>query len=196
MHLVFPRDRSNRFDHHKGFQSQLGIENTCIPFPFDLANSAAVLSGPAEPEKSNLATGPNFGIHFFPPGRGRSPASPPMVYSSPSPPTTRAWTPRSRIGSQPRASGKAPGRYATDGCAPGLSPPRLGSKREVVVRPSDSQARSCRLAAGWCRKGKLDGIREVQRGGKLGPVEASLPDSDATTLGGDAPLGQPPGYLH
>ena len=35
-----------------------------MPFPFSFAHSSAVLSCPAEPEKSNLATGPNFGVHF------------------------------------------------------------------------------------------------------------------------------------
>src|SRR5664279_4733944 len=64
MHLVVPRNLSNRFDAHQGFQSHLRLEGTCIPFPFCFAHSSTVLSCPAEPEKSNLATGPNFGVHF------------------------------------------------------------------------------------------------------------------------------------
>src|ERR1022692_4511563 len=66
MHLVFPRDLSNRFDTHQGFQSDLGFEGARIPFPFSFAHSSAVLSCPAEPEKTNLATGPNYGVHFWP----------------------------------------------------------------------------------------------------------------------------------
>jgi hypothetical protein len=65
MHLVVPRNLSNRLDAHQGFQSHLGLEGTCIPFPFSFAHSSAVLSCPAEPEKSNLATGPNYGVHFW-----------------------------------------------------------------------------------------------------------------------------------
>src|SRR5664279_5551443 len=65
MHLVFPCNLSNRFDTHQGFQSHLRLEGTCIPLPFDLAHSSAVFSCPAEPEKSNLATGPNFGVHYW-----------------------------------------------------------------------------------------------------------------------------------
>src|ERR1039458_10223102 len=64
MHLVVPRNLSNRLDAHQGFQSHLGLEGACIPFPFSFAHSSAVLSCPAEPEKSNLATGPNYGVHF------------------------------------------------------------------------------------------------------------------------------------
>src|ERR1017187_410745 len=66
MHLVVPRNLSNRLDAHQGFQSHLGLEGACIPFPFSFAHSSAVLSCPAEPEKSNLATGPNYGVHFSP----------------------------------------------------------------------------------------------------------------------------------
>src|ERR1019366_1803843 len=65
MHLVVPRNLSNRLDAHQGFQSHLGLEGACIPFPFSFAHSSAVLSCPAEPEKSNLATGPNYGVHFY-----------------------------------------------------------------------------------------------------------------------------------
>src|ERR1035437_9419723 len=64
MHLVVPRNLSNRLDAHQGFQSHLGLEGACIPFPSSFAHSSAVLSCPAEPEKSNLATGPNYGVHF------------------------------------------------------------------------------------------------------------------------------------
>src|SRR5664279_708777 len=64
MHLVVPRNLSNRLDAHQGFQSHLGLEGACIPLPFSFAHSSAVLSCPAEPEKSNLATGPNYGVHF------------------------------------------------------------------------------------------------------------------------------------
>ena len=70
MHLVFPRNLSNRFDAHQGFQSHLRLEGTCIPFPFCFAHSPAFLSYPAEPEKSNLATGPNYGVHFSSPTNG------------------------------------------------------------------------------------------------------------------------------
>src|ERR1039457_1629448 len=66
MHLVFPCNLSNRLDAHQGFQSHLGLEGAHIPFPFSFAHSSAVLSCPAEPEKSNLATGPNYGVHFSP----------------------------------------------------------------------------------------------------------------------------------
>src|ERR1035437_3213147 len=64
MHLVVPRNLSNRLDAHQGFQSHLGLEGAAIPFPFSFAQSSAVLSCPAEPEKSNLTIGPNFGVHF------------------------------------------------------------------------------------------------------------------------------------
>src|ERR1035438_2945675 len=65
MHLVFPCNLSNRLNAHQGFQPDLGLESACIPFPLCFAHSSAVLSCPAEPEKSNLATGPNFGVHFW-----------------------------------------------------------------------------------------------------------------------------------
>src|ERR1035438_7469165 len=64
MHLVVPCNLSNRLDPHQGFQSYFGLEGACIPFPFSFTHSSALLSCPAEPEKSNLATGPNFGVHF------------------------------------------------------------------------------------------------------------------------------------
>jgi uncharacterized membrane protein YsdA (DUF1294 family) len=65
MHLVVPCNLPNRFDPHQGFQSHFGLEGAGIPFPFSFTHSSAVLSCPAEPEKSNLATGPNFGVHFW-----------------------------------------------------------------------------------------------------------------------------------
>src|ERR1035437_120574 len=65
MRLVVPRNLSNRLDAHQGFLSHLGLEGACIPLPFSFAHSSAVLSCPAEPEKSNLATGPNYGVHFL-----------------------------------------------------------------------------------------------------------------------------------
>src|ERR1039457_3674941 len=69
MHLVFSCNLSNRLDAHQGFQPDLGLEGACIPFPLCFAHSSAVLSCPAEPEKSNLATGPNYGVHFCSPMR-------------------------------------------------------------------------------------------------------------------------------
>src|ERR1035437_2416450 len=65
MHLVVSCNLSNRLDPHQGFQSYFGLEGACIPFPFSFTHSSAVFSCPAEPEKSNLASGPNFGVHFF-----------------------------------------------------------------------------------------------------------------------------------
>src|ERR1035437_3663491 len=64
MHLVVSCNLSNRLDPHQGFQSYFGLEGACIPFPFSFTHSSAVFSCPAEPEKSNLASGPNFGVHF------------------------------------------------------------------------------------------------------------------------------------
>src|ERR1035437_8999387 len=64
MHLVVSCNLSNRLDPHEGFQSYFGLEGACIPFPFSFTHSSAVFSCPAEPEKSNLASGPNFGVHF------------------------------------------------------------------------------------------------------------------------------------
>src|ERR1035437_755842 len=65
MHLVVSCNLSNRLDPHQGFQSYFGLEGACIPFPFSFTHSSAVFSCPAEPEKSNLASGPNFGVHFW-----------------------------------------------------------------------------------------------------------------------------------
>src|ERR1035437_8576939 len=65
MHLVVSCNLSNRLDPHQGFQSYFGLEGACIPFPFSFTHSSAVFSCPAEPEKSNLASGPNFGVHFY-----------------------------------------------------------------------------------------------------------------------------------
>src|ERR1035437_7933894 len=65
MHLVVSCNLSNRLDPHQGFQSYFGLEGACIPFPFSFTHSSAVFSCPAEPEKSNLASGPNFGVHFL-----------------------------------------------------------------------------------------------------------------------------------
>src|ERR1035437_2378158 len=82
MHLVVSCNLSNRLDPAQGFQSYFGLEGACIPFPFSFTHSSAVFSCPAEPEKSNLASGPNFGVHFCPDstmgtdGRWRRPAPP------------------------------------------------------------------------------------------------------------------------
>jgi hypothetical protein len=64
MHLVIPGDLSNRLDAHQSFQSDLGFEGAGVPFALYFAHSPAVLACPAEPEKSNFATGPNLGVHF------------------------------------------------------------------------------------------------------------------------------------
>ncbi|MDR3565923.1 MAG: hypothetical protein P4N59_31425, partial [Negativicutes bacterium] len=48
------------------FQTHFRFEGTCVSFPFSFAHSSAVFSFSAEPEKSNLAHGPNFGVHFCP----------------------------------------------------------------------------------------------------------------------------------
>jgi hypothetical protein len=65
MHLIFSGNLPDRFDAHQRFQSDSGFEGTRVPFPFSFTHSSAVLSCPAEPEKSNLAHCPNFGVHFW-----------------------------------------------------------------------------------------------------------------------------------
>src|SRR5664279_3440424 len=65
MHLILPGDLPDRLNAHQGFQSNLGLEGTTVPSPFSFAHSSAVLSSPAEPEKSNLAHCPNLGVHFW-----------------------------------------------------------------------------------------------------------------------------------
>src|ERR1017187_8001301 len=64
MHLIFPGNLPDRFDAHQSFQSDFGFKGTRVSFPFSFTHSPAVLSPPAEPEKSNLSYCPNFGVHF------------------------------------------------------------------------------------------------------------------------------------
>src|ERR1035437_144643 len=64
MHLIFPGNLPDRFDAHQSFQSDFGFKGTRVSFPFSFTHSPAVLSPPAEPEKSNLSHCPNFGVHF------------------------------------------------------------------------------------------------------------------------------------
>jgi microcystin-dependent protein len=64
MHLIFPGNLPDRFDAHQSFQSDFGFKGTRVSFPFSFTHSPAVLSPPAEPEKSNLSYCPNSGVHF------------------------------------------------------------------------------------------------------------------------------------
>src|SRR5439155_4013655 len=65
MHLIFSGNLPDRFDAHQRFQSNFGLEGTCVPLALSsFAHGSAVLSSPAEPEKSNLDHCPNFGVHF------------------------------------------------------------------------------------------------------------------------------------
>src|SRR5437899_8266468 len=65
MHLIFSGSLPDRFDAHQRFQSNFGLEGTCVPLALSsFAHGSAVLSSPAEPEKSNLDHCPNFGVHF------------------------------------------------------------------------------------------------------------------------------------
>lgn len=64
MHLILTGNLAHRFNPHQRFQSHLGLEGSCMPFAFCFAHSSAGFSCPAEPEKSNLTTGPIFGVHF------------------------------------------------------------------------------------------------------------------------------------
>src|SRR5258708_40375824 len=65
MHLIFSGNLPDRFDAHQSFQSNFGLEGTCVPLALSsFAHGSAVLSSPAEPEKSNLDHCPNFGVHF------------------------------------------------------------------------------------------------------------------------------------
>src|SRR5881409_3272937 len=65
MHLIFSGNLPDRFDAHQRFQSNFGLEGTCVPLALSsFAHCTAVLSSPAEPEKSNLDHCPNFGVHF------------------------------------------------------------------------------------------------------------------------------------
>src|SRR5205809_1958623 len=63
--LIFSGNLPDRFDAHQRFQSNFGLEGTCVPLALSsFAHGSAVLSSPAEPEKSNLDHCPNFGVHF------------------------------------------------------------------------------------------------------------------------------------
>src|ERR1039457_5989989 len=64
MHLIVSGNLPDRFDAHQSFQSDFGFKGTRVSFPFSFTHSPAVLSPPAEPEKSNLSYCPNFGVHF------------------------------------------------------------------------------------------------------------------------------------
>src|SRR5438477_3062383 len=65
MHLIFSGNLPDRFDAHQRFQSNFGFEGTRVPLPLSsFAHGSAVLSSPAEPEKSNLGYCPKFGVHF------------------------------------------------------------------------------------------------------------------------------------
>src|SRR5204863_3787632 len=67
MHLIFSGNLPDRFDAHQRFQSNLGFEGTRVPLALSsFAHGSAVLSSPAEPEKSNLGYCPKFGVHFYP----------------------------------------------------------------------------------------------------------------------------------
>src|SRR5216117_4218641 len=65
MHLIFSGNLPDRFDAHQRFQSNFGLEGTRVPLALSsFAHGSAVLSSPAEPEKSNLGYCPKFGVHF------------------------------------------------------------------------------------------------------------------------------------
>src|SRR5437667_5776881 len=72
MHLIFSGNLPDRFDAHQRFHSNFGLEGTCVPLALSsFAHGSAVLSSPAEPEKSNLDHCPNFGVHFSSRSLGR-----------------------------------------------------------------------------------------------------------------------------
>src|SRR5205814_5245539 len=78
MHLIFSGNLPDRFDAHQRFQSNFGFEGTRVPLPLSsFAHGSAVLSSPAEPEKSNLGYCPKFGVHFSP---GRRDACPTFAW--------------------------------------------------------------------------------------------------------------------
>lgn len=64
MDLIFPGNLTHRFEADQGVQPDLGLEGSCVPLPFGFAHSPVLLACPTEPEKSNLAAGPNFGVHY------------------------------------------------------------------------------------------------------------------------------------
>jgi len=66
MHLIFPSNLPDRFNAHQSFQSNLGFERTCVPFPFSFTHSSAVSHFQQNPKKSNLAHGPEFWGPFQP----------------------------------------------------------------------------------------------------------------------------------
>jgi hypothetical protein len=67
MYLIISGNLPDRFDAHQRFQSNLGFEGTRVPLALSsFAHGSAVLSSPAEPEKSNLGYCPKFGVHFSP----------------------------------------------------------------------------------------------------------------------------------
>src|SRR5216117_2512064 len=82
MHLIFSGNLPDRFDAHQRFQSNFGLEGTRVPLALSsFAHGSAVLSSPAEPEKSNLDHCPNFGVHFCltEATSARSPCASPVV---------------------------------------------------------------------------------------------------------------------
>src|SRR5216683_5721226 len=65
MHLIFTGNLPDRFNAHQRFQSNFSFEGTRVPLALSsFAHGSAVLSSPAEPEKSNLGYCPKFGVHF------------------------------------------------------------------------------------------------------------------------------------
>ena len=65
VNFVLPGNLPDCFHAHQSFQTDFRFEGTAVSFTFSFTHSSAVFSYSAEPEKSNLATGPNFGVHFL-----------------------------------------------------------------------------------------------------------------------------------
>src|SRR5260370_2253749 len=65
VYLIFSGNLPDRFDAHQSFESNFGFQGTRVPFAFSFAHGPALFSCPAEPEKSNLAHCPKFGVHFW-----------------------------------------------------------------------------------------------------------------------------------
>lgn len=64
VNLVLAGNLPNRLHAEQSFQSDFRFEGTCVSFPFSFTHGSAVVSFSAELEKSNLASGPNYGVHF------------------------------------------------------------------------------------------------------------------------------------
>jgi hypothetical protein len=65
VNFVLPGNLPHRFYALQSGQPHFGFEGPTVSFPFSFTHSSAVVSCSAEPEKSNLTSGPNSGVHFI-----------------------------------------------------------------------------------------------------------------------------------